>query len=60
MATWHQQRRPTKLYHDTSWSAVTDPPGSMRSIMLFTTQAEAEAFAAKVPHTYVLKPAAEV
>lgn len=60
MATWHQQQRPTKLYHDTLWTALTDPVNGMRSCMLFATQAEAEAFAAKVPYTYVLKPAKEV
>lgn len=61
MATWHQlkaaKRNPVRLYHETLWTALTDPINGLRTIMLFKTEAEAQAYAAKVPNTYVLKPA---
>jgi hypothetical protein len=31
MATWHQQQYPTKLYHETEWTVVIDPPNEYRA-----------------------------
>lgn len=63
MATWHQQRARTRLYHDTQWSVVSDPPHDCTAITLCDTEAEARAFLArltalgKASHTYILAPA---
>jgi hypothetical protein len=66
MATWHQEqarKRPGfKLYHDTKWSVLSDPPGQMASSMLFATYTQAQAYLAKVPpeyraHCVILRPA---
>jgi len=38
MATWHQLQRPTKLYRDTEWTVVEDPPNDCRSLSTFTTE----------------------
>jgi hypothetical protein len=62
MATWHQSRRRVRLYHDTAWTVVIDPPNELRCLMLFNTEHEAtrhaESFNAK--HSgdtaYVLVP----
>jgi hypothetical protein len=63
MATWHQQRARARLYHDTLWAVVTDPPGECTSSMLFNTEQEAKAYLERIKalgkgeHTYVLRPA---
>lgn len=61
MATWHQtqarKRKGFRLYHDTQWSAVTDPPNEGCSVHLFETRGEAIAWAQRQKHTYVLAPA---
>ncbi len=65
MATWHQMQRPVRLYHDTQWTVVIDPPNEMRACMSFTTRELAEVYmrnlAANNPrvysHSYILKPA---
>ncbi len=57
MATWHQLRSRAPLFHQTLWTVLIDPPGAPRSAMLFETQAEADGYAAKVPHSLVLPPA---
>lgn len=44
MATWHQQQRAVKLYHDTQWVVVDDPPNDCRSVMRFDTEAAARAY----------------
>lgn len=64
MATWHQLKRPAKLFHDTQWTVLIDPPGEMRALMTFTTKALAEVYmrnlAANNPrahkHALILKP----
>lgn len=59
MATWHQQRRPVRLYHDTLWTVVSDPPNGMRTLITCASKEQAEAWAANDPNAYVLKPAKE-
>lgn len=56
MATWHQMRSKTRLYHDTKWTALVDPPNDMRYAVLFDTEAEARAYCEKRKHAYVLRP----
>ena len=46
MATWHQSKRATKLYSETEWNVVDDPPGQMRSIMGFSTEEKARTYIA--------------
>lgn len=41
MATWHQSRNPIRLYSDSKWVIVNDPPNLCRT--LTTCQSEAEA-----------------
>ena len=65
MATWHQLQRPVKLYRDTQWTVVIDPPNQMRALMTFSTRALADVYMRNLkannpgayPHAYVLKPA---
>ncbi len=63
MATWHQNKRPVKLYHDTQWTIVTDPPGGCRSLMTFSSEQSAHDTLAlwnehgRNPHSYILRPA---
>ena len=64
MATWHQQQRSVKLYHDTDWTVVIDPPNQMRSLYRTSSKAMAEVYMrglkANNPgahaHAYILKP----
>lgn len=67
MATWHQHKAriayPTPLYHPSMWTVLTDPPCEMASAMLFSTEAAANEFLAKLEklgkakHSYILRPA---
>ena len=65
MATWHQNQRPTKLYHPTQWTVVIDPPNQMRALMTFSTRDLAEVYMRNLKannpgaaaHSYILKPA---
>jgi len=65
MATWHQQRSKVKLYHDTKFSVVIDPPHMCRAVRLFDDETEAKRFVGNHlshhPHNrgyvYILKPA---
>lgn len=64
MATWHQQRRPCKLYHDTQWTIVTDPPSNLCTLWLEPTEQAAKERLAiwktnglDIRHCYILKPA---
>jgi hypothetical protein len=63
MSTWHQdqamKRGGVKLYHETKWTLVVDPPNKMRWLVLHETQASAEAEKKMTPHSYVLRPASE-
>jgi hypothetical protein len=64
MATWHQLQRPTKLYHDTQWTVVIDPPNRMRGLMLFSSRDLAEVYMRNLKennpgayqYAYILKP----
>lgn len=56
MATWHQQRNRAPLWHETKWTVVEDPPNGFMTVMRFDTAREANTFASRVPHTYVLAP----
>lgn len=42
MATWHQQKNRSVLFHDTLWTIVNDPPGECRTLSVFPTKAGAE------------------
>lgn len=62
MATWHQLRRPVRLYHDSKFTVVIDPPNNMRALMLFDTEAGAKTYLANIQargesHAYILPPA---
>lgn len=65
MATWHQLQHPTRLFHDTQWTVVIDPPNEMRTLMTFPTRALADVYMRSLkannprvyPHSYILKPA---
>lgn len=62
MATWHQQQTPYRLYHDTEWTVVSDPPNQVRTLSTFTTEAGARTAMAKwkaagEEHLYILPPA---
>jgi hypothetical protein len=63
MATYHQlkaeaQGRGPRLYHDTEWTVVVDPPNQVRCLVTFSTEVAAQAYKAVAgPHAYVLRPA---
>jgi hypothetical protein len=66
MATWHQEqarKQPGfKLYHETKWTVLHDPPGEMSSSMLFDLYREAYAYeqharASGMMHYVILRPA---
>ena len=65
MSTWHQDQHPVKLYHDTQWTVVIDPPNQMRALMTFSTSELAKVYMRNLkannpgvyPHAYILKPA---
>lgn len=61
MATWHQNRARTPLWHDTQWTVVSDPPNDLRTITRCDTQAQAEEYLARIkprePHSYIIRPA---
>lgn len=42
MATWHQLQARTRLYHDTQWTVVEDPPNDTRCLVTFDTREQAE------------------
>ena len=42
MATWHQlQAGPKRLYHETEWTVVEDPPNDTRTLSTFSTEPKA-------------------
>lgn len=65
MATWHQMQRPVKLYHETQWTVVIDPPNEMRALMSFITAELAKVYMRNLKannprayqHSYILPPA---
>jgi hypothetical protein len=67
MATWHQQQRSVRLYHETEWTVVIDPPHQMRALMTFRDRDLAEVYMRNLrannpgaaQHAYILKPAKE-
>lgn len=44
MATWHQKQATPKLWHETKWVVVEDPPGCMMTTSLHESKADAEAY----------------
>lgn len=65
MASWHQQQarrrayragQPLRLDSLDGWTVVHDAPNVMTTCMVFKDRAEAEAFSAKLPHSYILPP----
>lgn len=46
MGTWHQSKRATKLYSETEWNVVDDPPNDLRTIMSFSTEEKARQYIA--------------
>jgi len=44
MSTWHQRQNPVKLWHETDWSVVTDPPGGHLSVSRFPDDSEAQTY----------------
>lgn len=63
VATWHQLKANVRLFHDTEWTVVEDPPNNTRTLSTFTTEAGARWYLDRVkklrPHVpaYLLKPA---
>ena len=56
MSTWHQRQHPAKLWHDTMWTLVSDPPERCMTLMLFSNEADARARMKKEDHAYILRP----
>jgi hypothetical protein len=61
MSTWHQDKRPVKLYHATKWTVVIDPPHACRAIARFDQQAAAEQYLSNIrergeQHAYIVRP----
>lgn len=68
MATWHQNQRPIRLFHDTLYTVVSDPPNDCRALTLCSTREQAEQLAEQLNArhyrpkygrdcAYVLRPA---
>ena len=62
MSTWHQDQARTKLYHQTDWTVVSNPPNQMRTLSTFSTEAAARVALAKwkeagQEYLYLLPPA---
>lgn len=55
MATWHQQRAMPPLWHNTKWTVVEDPIGSMTNVSRWDS-AEAANRHAAVVKGYVIPP----
>ena len=64
MTTWHQEQYPVRLYHDSKWTVVIDPPNRMRALMTFVSRNLAEVYMRNLeannpgvyPHSYILQP----
>lgn len=64
MATWHQSKRPVRLYHPTQWTVVIDPPNQCRALVTFSSRELAEVYMrglkannpGAATHAYILKP----
>jgi hypothetical protein len=66
MATWHQlQAKGVKLYHETDWTVVIDPPHQLRALYRTSSKQLAEVYLRNLKannpgaaqHAYILKPA---
>jgi hypothetical protein len=65
MATWHQQQHPVRLWHETDWTVVIDPPNECRGLYRTSTRELAEVYLRNLkannprvfPYAYILKPA---
>jgi hypothetical protein len=68
MSTWHQDRHPVRLFHETQWTVVIDPPHNMRSLYRTSTRELAECYMRGLrdnnphiaEHAYILKPQKEI
>ena len=62
MSTWHQQRNPIPLFHETMHTVVSDPPNDCLVLTRFEKHEEAQAYldrlikSGKGKHCYVLLP----
>jgi hypothetical protein len=64
MSTWHQDQVSVRLYHDTDWTIVTDPPNQPRTLWREATREDAEAtlarwsarYATDAKYSYILPP----
>lgn len=63
MATWHQNRARTPLWHETKWTIVSDPPNGCTTVSRVDTKEEAEAYLARIkvrePYSFILRPSRE-
>ena len=65
MATWHQQKAQTPLWHATDWTVVIDPPNQMTHLYRTSSRDLAEVYMrglkannpGAAAHAYILKPA---
>lgn len=44
MATWHQQRNPVPLWHETLWTVVIGASNKPMYVMRFETKGEAQTY----------------
>ena len=67
MATWHQRRNPARLFDETRWTLVTDPPNELTTLFRADQKSECEqhleglreSFPHLARHSYILPPARE-
>lgn len=65
MATWHQQQRPVKFWHETDWTVVIDPPNQMTALYRTSTKQLADVYLRNLKdnnpsayaHAYIVRPA---
>jgi len=54
MATWHQQQRPVKLWHETLYTAVDDGYNKFCSVMRFENKQECEEYCERTGNYMIL------
>ena len=57
MSTWHQRQRTVRLYHETLWTVVIDPPEQTMCLVLCETYEKAKVLCDKSPHSFIIRPA---
>jgi hypothetical protein len=66
MSTWHQDKRPARLFHETEWTVVENPHNNTQTLCTFARESDAREYCSRVktlrPNVpaYVLRPAKTV